>query len=186
MTDHDRGITGYHKQKAEHLKRLRRIEGQIRGLQRMVDEDVYCIDILTQVPPPRRPSSPSRSSSSRNTCATASRTRPSRAARRSTRRSRRPRRRSAACCAHDTSTGGHRSAHVKRAYSPVPLPRVRSSATFSTSSMLSRLSRSSWGGRGRDDQVAAQLDLGEGHVVLNCRTADRSHVHHLFLPSLTS
>ncbi|MFB7498898.1 metal-sensitive transcriptional regulator [Streptomyces sp. NPDC056161] len=40
---------GYHKQKAEHLKRLRRIEGQIRGLQRMVDEDVYCIDILTQV-----------------------------------------------------------------------------------------------------------------------------------------
>ncbi|MGW1500681.1 metal-sensitive transcriptional regulator [Streptomyces mirabilis] len=49
VTDHDRGIHGYHKQKAEHLKRLRRIEGQIRGLQRMVDEDVYCIDILTQV-----------------------------------------------------------------------------------------------------------------------------------------
>lgn len=49
MTDHDRGIHGYHKQKDEHLKRLRRIEGQIRGLQRMVDEDVYCIDILTQV-----------------------------------------------------------------------------------------------------------------------------------------
>ncbi|MQY38248.1 hypothetical protein SRB17_62580 [Streptomyces sp. RB17] len=40
---------GYHKQKDEHLKRLRRIEGQIRGLQRMVDEDTYCIDILTQV-----------------------------------------------------------------------------------------------------------------------------------------
>ncbi|MFF1764126.1 metal-sensitive transcriptional regulator [Streptomyces sp. NPDC058249] len=49
VTDHDRGIHGYHQQKAEHLKRLRRIEGQIRGLQRMVDEDVYCIDILTQV-----------------------------------------------------------------------------------------------------------------------------------------
>ncbi|MCX5141706.1 MULTISPECIES: metal-sensitive transcriptional regulator [unclassified Streptomyces] len=49
ITDHDRGIHGYHHQKAEHLKRLRRIEGQIRGLQRMVDEDVYCIDILTQV-----------------------------------------------------------------------------------------------------------------------------------------
>ena len=30
-------------------KRLRRIEGQIRGLQRMVEEDAYCIDILTQV-----------------------------------------------------------------------------------------------------------------------------------------
>ena len=45
----DRSVHGYHKQKDEHLKRLRRIEGQIRGLQRMVDEDVYCIDILTQV-----------------------------------------------------------------------------------------------------------------------------------------
>jgi DNA-binding FrmR family transcriptional regulator len=49
VTDHDRGIHGYHKQKGEHLKRLRRIEGQVRGLQRLVDEDVYCIDILTQV-----------------------------------------------------------------------------------------------------------------------------------------
>jgi DNA-binding FrmR family transcriptional regulator len=49
-TCHDAPAThGYHKQKDEHLKRLRRIEGQIRGLQRMVDEDTYCIDILTQV-----------------------------------------------------------------------------------------------------------------------------------------
>ena len=40
---------GYHDSKADYLKRLRRIEGQVRGLQRMVDEDVYCIDILTQV-----------------------------------------------------------------------------------------------------------------------------------------
>lgn len=40
---------GYGEQKDAYLKRLRRIEGQIRGLQRMVDEDVYCIDILTQV-----------------------------------------------------------------------------------------------------------------------------------------
>ena len=40
---------GYHDHKADYLKRLRRIEGQVRGLQRMVDEDVYCIDILTQV-----------------------------------------------------------------------------------------------------------------------------------------
>jgi DNA-binding FrmR family transcriptional regulator len=40
---------GYAKQKDQHLKRLRRIEGQIRGLQRMVEQDVYCIDILTQV-----------------------------------------------------------------------------------------------------------------------------------------
>ena len=43
------GPHGYAKQKDQHLKRLRRIEGQIRGLQRMVEEDVYCIDILTQV-----------------------------------------------------------------------------------------------------------------------------------------
>jgi len=48
--EHPAGVVhGYHEQKAEHLKRLRRIEGQIRGLQRMVDEDTYCIDILTQV-----------------------------------------------------------------------------------------------------------------------------------------
>ena len=40
---------GYTHDKERHLKRLRRIEGQIRGLQRMVDEDKYCIDILTQV-----------------------------------------------------------------------------------------------------------------------------------------
>ncbi|MGP4002649.1 metal-sensitive transcriptional regulator [Streptomyces sp. 8N706] len=45
----DTGPHGYTQQKDQHLKRLRRIEGQIRGLQRMVDEDVYCIDILTQV-----------------------------------------------------------------------------------------------------------------------------------------
>ncbi|MFD7924051.1 metal-sensitive transcriptional regulator [Streptomyces sp. NPDC059740] len=49
VTDHDLGIHGYAHHKAAHLKRLRRIEGQIRGLQRMLEEDVYCIDILTQV-----------------------------------------------------------------------------------------------------------------------------------------
>ncbi|MBA0053808.1 metal-sensitive transcriptional regulator [Streptomyces sp. AJS327] len=43
------GQHGYTQDKDAYLKRLRRIEGQIRGLQRMVDEDVYCIDILTQV-----------------------------------------------------------------------------------------------------------------------------------------
>lgn len=40
---------GYHNDKAAVLARLKRIEGQIRGLQRMVDEDSYCIDVLTQV-----------------------------------------------------------------------------------------------------------------------------------------
>jgi DNA-binding FrmR family transcriptional regulator len=40
---------GYIHRKDDYLKRLRRIEGQARGLQRMVDEEKYCIDILTQV-----------------------------------------------------------------------------------------------------------------------------------------
>jgi DNA-binding FrmR family transcriptional regulator len=40
---------GYTMKKEELQARLRRIEGQVRGLQRMVDEDKYCIDILTQV-----------------------------------------------------------------------------------------------------------------------------------------
>lgn len=44
MTTH-----GYTERKDSHLRRLRRIEGQVRGLQRMVEEDKYCIDILTQV-----------------------------------------------------------------------------------------------------------------------------------------
>lgn len=40
---------GYTAHKDEVLKRLRRIEGQVRGLQRLVEEDTYCIDVLTQV-----------------------------------------------------------------------------------------------------------------------------------------
>ncbi|GAA3514431.1 metal-sensitive transcriptional regulator [Georgenia daeguensis] len=42
-------MPGYSATKDDHLKRLRRIEGQVRGIARMVDEDKYCIDILTQV-----------------------------------------------------------------------------------------------------------------------------------------
>jgi DNA-binding FrmR family transcriptional regulator len=42
-------MPGYASDKDDYLKRLRRIEGQVRGLQRMVDEDTYCIDVLTQV-----------------------------------------------------------------------------------------------------------------------------------------
>jgi DNA-binding FrmR family transcriptional regulator len=38
-----------HGTKDNYLKRLRRIEGQVRGIQRMVEEDKYCIDILTQI-----------------------------------------------------------------------------------------------------------------------------------------
>ena len=40
---------GYLADKDGYLKRLRRIEGQVRGLQRMVDDEQYCIDILTQI-----------------------------------------------------------------------------------------------------------------------------------------
>src|SRR5499433_120789 len=40
---------GYTQDKDAYLKRLRRVEGQVRGLQRMVESDTYCIDVLTQV-----------------------------------------------------------------------------------------------------------------------------------------
>ena len=42
-------MPGYAQDKVVVGRRLRRIEGQIRGLQRMVDEDAYCIDVLTQI-----------------------------------------------------------------------------------------------------------------------------------------
>jgi len=42
-------VYGYTPDKEAYLKRLRRIEGQVRGLQRMIEEDKYCIDVLTQV-----------------------------------------------------------------------------------------------------------------------------------------
>jgi CsoR family transcriptional regulator, copper-sensing transcriptional repressor len=42
-------MPGYTQDKDAYLRRLRRIEGQVRGLQRMVETDVYCVDVLTQV-----------------------------------------------------------------------------------------------------------------------------------------
>jgi len=42
-------MPGYTMTKDQYTARLRRIEGQVRGLQRMVDEDTYCIDVLTQI-----------------------------------------------------------------------------------------------------------------------------------------
>ncbi|MBK7621958.1 MAG: metal-sensitive transcriptional regulator [Kineosporiaceae bacterium] len=42
-------MPGYTGEKDDYLRRLRRIEGQVRGVQRMVEEDVYCIDVLTQI-----------------------------------------------------------------------------------------------------------------------------------------
>ena len=42
-------MNGYSGNKDDHLKRLRRIEGQVRGIAKMVEDDKYCIDVLTQV-----------------------------------------------------------------------------------------------------------------------------------------
>ena len=42
-------MPGYTGSKDEYLTRLRRVEGQVRGLQRMVEGETYCIDVLTQV-----------------------------------------------------------------------------------------------------------------------------------------
>jgi DNA-binding FrmR family transcriptional regulator len=42
-------VRGYSIAREDYLKRLRRIEGQVRGLQRMIADDEYCIDVLTQV-----------------------------------------------------------------------------------------------------------------------------------------
>ena len=44
-----RPMVGYSDNKASVQRRLRRIEGQVRGIEKMVSEDVYCIDVLTQV-----------------------------------------------------------------------------------------------------------------------------------------
>ena len=45
---------GYAHNKQAHVARLRRIEGQVRGLQRLVESDTYCIDVLTQVSAAKR------------------------------------------------------------------------------------------------------------------------------------
>jgi CsoR family transcriptional regulator, copper-sensing transcriptional repressor len=42
-------VPGYEMTKDQYTARLRRIEGQVRGLQRMIEEDTYCIDVLTQI-----------------------------------------------------------------------------------------------------------------------------------------
>lgn len=42
-------MAGYSISRDDYLKRLRRIEGQVRGLQSMVEQDTYCIDVLTQI-----------------------------------------------------------------------------------------------------------------------------------------
>ena len=42
-------LYGYHADKASLIRRLHRIEGQVRGIEKMVEDDRYCIDILTQI-----------------------------------------------------------------------------------------------------------------------------------------
>ncbi len=46
---HSQPVRGYSASKDQLTKRLARIEGQVRGISRMVDEDRYCIDVLTQI-----------------------------------------------------------------------------------------------------------------------------------------
>jgi DNA-binding FrmR family transcriptional regulator len=42
-------MNGYANDKDAYLKRMRRIEGQVRGIAKMIEDDKYCIDVLTQV-----------------------------------------------------------------------------------------------------------------------------------------
>ena len=49
MTPSPNPSRGYTLNKSDYAKRLNRIEGQVRGINRMIDEDTYCIDVLTQV-----------------------------------------------------------------------------------------------------------------------------------------
>ena len=53
LAEHDTGTLahapGYDERRADHLRRLRKIEGQVRGIARMVEDDRYCVDVLTQV-----------------------------------------------------------------------------------------------------------------------------------------
>ena len=49
MTELTEHVHGYTKDKEALVKRLHRIEGQVRGIERMVEDDRYCIDVLTQI-----------------------------------------------------------------------------------------------------------------------------------------
>jgi hypothetical protein len=69
-------VRGYYEGKGDVLARLRRIEGQVGGLQKMVENDVYCIDILTQISAASPRSGRSRSGFSAIRSVTVSSTRP--------------------------------------------------------------------------------------------------------------
>ena len=49
MSTTEHAVPGYHADKDALIKRLHRIEGQVRGLEKMVEEDRYCIDVITQI-----------------------------------------------------------------------------------------------------------------------------------------
>jgi DNA-binding FrmR family transcriptional regulator len=49
MSDTETGVRGYVEDKEALVRRLHRIEGQVRGIERMLEEDRYCIDVLTQI-----------------------------------------------------------------------------------------------------------------------------------------
>lgn len=49
MSDPPSVHPGYMQHKDDYLRRMRRIEGQVRGIERMIEDETYCIDILTQV-----------------------------------------------------------------------------------------------------------------------------------------
>ena len=76
MSEQTTIVPGYAGHKDDHLKRLRRIEGQVRGIARMVESDAYCIDVLTQVSAVTRALQAVSSACSRSTSSTASSTPP--------------------------------------------------------------------------------------------------------------
>jgi DNA-binding FrmR family transcriptional regulator len=49
MSETETPTRGYVADKERHVKRLHRIEGQVRGIERMIEEDRYCIDVITQI-----------------------------------------------------------------------------------------------------------------------------------------
>ncbi|MEZ5311872.1 MAG: metal-sensitive transcriptional regulator [Microthrixaceae bacterium] len=94
-------MTGYHSDKDLYLKRLKRIEGQVRGIAGMIESDRYCIDVLTQVSAVTRALQGSLSGSWTSTSTTVSHHQSSRAATRVMRRFPRRWTRSSYFCAHD-------------------------------------------------------------------------------------
>ena len=97
-------MAGYSITKDDYLKRLRRIEGQVRGLQTMVEDENYCIDVLTQISSVTKALQGVASGCCTSTCATACAMPPSRAMPPATPKSTRPSPPSTVCCEPDPSS----------------------------------------------------------------------------------